>query len=498
MKQNSMPPNRRRKLSVNLPAPGGRRGRQSAEHSAGALGIPDSMPPNRRRKLSVKLKLTLWFTAFMAGTAGLCLGLILMINGQVARSETLSVLTITVRDNLSKVHLTQGVLDLDQDFRFYRNEVYLMLYNKNKALLTGETPPGFPVSTPLENGVTKTAAGDGEDFYVFDLWIPSGWEDGLWLRGVIQSPDGHQSLNQIFTMFAIILPFVILLAAVGGYWIARRALRPIEQITQTAESIEQGKDLSRRLNLPAGSDEAGRLGEAFDRMFSRLEKSFEAEKQSASDASHELRTPTAVILAQCAYMEKYGSKPADYQEGIAVIRRKAQKMSDLINHLLDMTRFDFGTRKIQTEDTDLSAMTEILCQEQDTGLKGITIRTRIPEGIHAQIDPHLMSRVIENLLDNARKYGRENGWIQVSLSQKSDKVYLEVEDNGIGIAPEDLEKIWQRFYQANPSRESGSGLGLGLSMVRQIAQLHGGWAKAESRLGEGSRFTIILPVSQPL
>ena len=109
-----------------------------------------------------------------------------------------------------------------------------------------------------------------------------------------------------------------------------------------------------------------------------------------------------------------------------------------------------------------------------------------------------MSRVIENLLDNARKYGRENGWIQVSLSQKSDKVYLEVEDNGIGIAPEDLEKIWQRFYQANPSRESGSGLGLGLSMVRQIAQLHGGWAKAESRLGEGSRFTIILPVSQPL
>ena len=247
-----------------------------------------------------------------------------------------------------------------------------------------------------------------------------------------------------------------------------------------------------------GTGGAGRLGEAFDRMFSRLEKSFEAEKQFASDASHELRTPTAVILAQCAYMEKYGSEPADYQEGIAVIRRQAQKMSDLINHLLDMTRFDFGTRKIQTEDTDLSAMTEILCQEQDTGLKGITIRTRIPEGIHAQIDPHLMSRVIENLLDNARKYGRENGWIQVSLSQKSDKVYLEVEDNGIGIAPEDLEKIWQRFYQANPSRESGSGLGLGLSMVRQIAQLHGGWAKAESRLGEGSRFTIILPVSQPL
>ncbi|HIR05412.1 MAG TPA: HAMP domain-containing histidine kinase [Candidatus Copromonas faecavium] len=446
-----------------------------------------------RGRISIKLKMTLWVAAFMILTAGLCLGLVLMISGRVARREAVSVLTITAREQVSGVSLADGQLILDEDFSFYKNDVYFLLYNKNQALLAGQTPPGFSVSTPFENGVTRLAEGEDGNFYVFDLWIPSGWEDGTWLRGVMRAADGGQTEHQILAIFSLIMPVVILTAALGGYLIARRALRPIEQITMAAESISGGKDLSRRIGLRRGKDEVGRLAAAFDQMFERLEQSFEAEKQFASDASHELRTPTAVIVAQCSYLEKYAQQPEDYKEGVAVIHRQADKMTQLINQLLDMTRLDFGTRKLNLEEIDFSAFLTAVCEEEDTGERGISISMDIPGGIRANVDESLFSRVIHNLMENARKYGKEGGWIRVSLSCGEKTVILKVEDNGIGIDEAHLNKIWQRFYQVSTSRESGAGLGLGLSMVRQIVHLHGGEVSAESRPGEGSMFTVILP-----
>lgn len=446
-----------------------------------------------RGRISIKLKLTLWVTAFMVLTAAVCLGLILAVSGQVSRREAENLLTVTVREQIGGVHLSDGQLSLDPDFSFYKNGVYFLLYNKNRAMLSGQTPPGFPVGTPLENGIARPVSGEGGEFYVYDLWIPSGWEDGTWLRGAVQIPDGTQTAGQILTLFSIAVPVIVFLAAAGGYLIARRALRPIEQIAQAAESISGGKDLSRRIGMAERKDEIGRLAAAFDRMFSRLEQSFEAEKQFASDASHELRTPTAVIVAQCSYMEKYADRPEDYKEGVAVIRRQADRMTQLINQLLDMTRLDFGTRRLELADLDFSSFLEAACEEEDTGVRGISMETDIMPGIHAKIDGNLFSRVIHNLLENARKYGKENGWIRVSLKKEDGKMILKVEDNGIGIEAEYLDKIWKRFYQVNASRESGSGLGLGLSMVDQIVKLHHGTISAESRPGEGTCFTVILP-----
>ena len=244
---------------------------------------------------------------------------------------------------------------------------------------------------------------------------------------------------------------------------------------------------------PHTGDEAGRLAGSFDRMFERLEQSFEAEKQFTSDASHELRTPTAVILSQCSFAEKYGETREDYQEAISVIHRQADKMSLLISRLLDITRLDLGSQKLKRESVDFSEMIALICEEQDSGGRDISLSADISPGVIVDGDPFLLSRAAVNLLENARKYGREGGRIRVRLAQDGAEAVLTVEDDGIGIAPENLEKIWQRFYQADPSRGEQSGLGLGLSMVRQIAELHGGSAEAESELGKGSRFTVRIP-----
>ncbi len=325
-----------------------------------------------------------------------------------------------------------------------------------------------------------------------DFWIPSGWEDGVWLRGVLANPGGSQSVGNIFTLFSIVLPFFILAAALGGYFIVKGALAPISRIARTAEAISGGKDLKSRIGTPGGSLEVNQLASAFDSMFERLEQSFEAEKQFTSDASHELRTPTSVILAQCSFVEKHGDDIEDYQEAIQVIDRQARKMSLLIERLLEMTRLDLGTQKLRVDRVDLSDMCTVLCEEQDTGERGISISTEIEDGVTVAGDQLLLSRVIVNLLDNARKYGKENGHIFLRLYKKKEFAVLEVEDDGIGIEKDRLEKIWQRFYQADDARGTGSGLGLGLSMVQQIVRLHGGELSVESTAGAGSLFTVCL------
>lgn len=444
-----------------------------------------------RRRLSLKLKLTLWFAACMAGIAALCLGFVLLMSGRVSRSEAYNLLDVTVRGNLSDVSLSEdGKVELGADFGFYKNGVYLLLYHKNGSLLSGQVPPGFPVREELENGVKRAVSGEAGSFYVFDLWIPSGWENGLWLRGVVQQADTNQETAGIIAMFGLIFPFVILSAALGGYMIARRAMEPIEQVIGAADSISEGKDLSRRIEAPEGTDEAGRLAGAFNRMFARLEDSFEAEKQFASDASHELRTPTAVILAQCGYLKKYAETPEEYREGVEVIDRQGQRMSRLIDRLLDMTRLEFGTRKPNFSRMDFSQMTAVICEERDTMERGISIETKIEPDVIVRADPDLLSRVVGNLLDNARKYGKDGGHILVCLREDGENAVLTVEDDGIGISAEHLDKIWKRFYQVKSSREDGAGLGL--SMVKQIMELHGGSVGVESVPGEGSRFIVTL------
>lgn len=446
-----------------------------------------------RRRLSVKLKLTLWFTCFMGLIAGICLGLVLMVSGQVAKKEAYAILSLTVRDNLSEVALLDGKLHLSTEFSFYQNEVSFLIYNKNKALLSGQIPPSFSVDTELENGVTKFVPDGSEGFYVLDFWIPSGWEDGVWLRGVLPNPGSSRMVHTIVTVFCWILPFFVLSASVGGYLVAKRTLAPISAITEMAERISEGKDLTRRIGLPEGKDEVSRLASAFDNMFARLEQAFEAEKQFTSDASHELRTPTAVIVAQCAYVKKHADSLKEYREAVEVIERQAGKMSQLIERLLDLTRMDLGTQKFHMERLDFSSMVCVLCEEQDTGVRGISILTQIEEGVVIQADSFLISRVVLNLLENARKYGKENGTIVVRLFSENRNAILEVEDDGIGIEEEHLDKIWQRFYQVEKSRGENSGLGLGLSMVRQIVELHKGTICVKSVFGLGSCFTVIFP-----
>ena len=443
------------------------------------------------KRFSIKIKITLWYLLLMVIMMVMVLGFIVAISNSVTSQTAINQISAAVHSNLEQLDMTDGKLQVGEDFRFYQSGIYTVVYSSNETLLAGQLPLDFNEVGEFENGETRIVSVGDEDFYVLDLWRAFGWDNGVWVRGIMEVPESMTMIENLLMMAGVAMPLFILLSTLGGYWIAKRAFRPLEEIIATADSINEAADLSARIETPTGNNEFTRLAKTFDRMFERLEASFEAEKQFTADASHELRTPISVIKGACEYGMKYDETPEERQETITMIHRQAEKMSTLVSELLSMTRLDQGTERANFTEADLSALIKSICQEQTE--EGYTLHCDIEENIIALIDVSLISRLLQNLLDNAVKYGRPNGSIWVSLCKREGEIQLSVKDDGMGIPAEHQEKIWQRFYQADPSRSGDNGAGLGLSMVKKIAEIHGGYMSLTSEEEKGSTFTLHLP-----
>lgn len=444
------------------------------------------------KRFSVKLRLTLWITLLMFLLTALVLVCMVAVSRDVVTENAYDQLTSVVQSNISGISKENGSLTFAEGFSFTQNGVYTTVYSDAGALLAGQLPLGFPEGVAFENGISRPVEGENGDFYVLDLHLPFSWEDGVWVRGIIAAPDVADVLDDLTGIALLLLPLMVVISGVGAYLLARSTFRPIDRIINAAETIGEGRDLSRRIGLPPGRDEISRLGQAFDSMFARLETSFEAEKQFTSDASHELRTPTAVILAQCEDARRHAETPEQYAQAVEVIERQARRMSGLIAQLLQMTRLEQGTQRAAFERADLSALTEVICEETPTA--DAVLQIDIQPDIEADFDVTLVSRLLQNLLNNAVRYG--GGHIWVTMRRDGADAVLSVRDDGAGIPADLQDKIWQRFYQADASRSGENGAGLGLPMVRQIAALHGGTVSLTSAPGKGSCFTFRFPTEQ--
>ena len=445
------------------------------------------------RKASVKLKITLWITLLMTILFLFLVAFTLFISRTVVLSSARQQLISTTRNSVGNISFSQGKLSTTEGFSFYQNGVSILVYSQAESLLAGQLPVSFTAKEPFQSGQVRTVEGASISYVVLDLWLPSSWEEGVWVRGLMEVPRNEQTTGNLIKIAAIALPVFILLTAVGGYLLVRRAFRPLEQISATAQAMGEAKDLSRRIGLPPGRDEFSRLAQTFDQLFARLERSFEAEKQFTADASHELRTPVSIIKGACEYGLKYDETPEERQEPLEMIARQAEKMAQLIGQLLSMTRLDQGTEGARLEPVDLGVLVEGLIRER--GYEEDKLFLSVSPGVKVRGDGALLARLTENLVENAFKYGKPEGHVWVTVKSQGEEGILEVRDDGIGIPKDQQEKIWQRFYQVDPSRsDESNGVGLGLSMVRQIAQLHGGTVTLDSVEGIGSAFALHLPL----
>lgn len=443
--------------------------------------------------MSVKLRVTAWFTLMVLLMAALVLVFVLVINDRAAIDDPAARLIGLVRDNADEVEFDNGRFDWD-DLESYERGVYCAFYNAEGEYLRGALKDGWKTGLPLDNGALRSFQAEGREILVYDCYVDMDFT-GLWIRGMAAADDSSGLMHVIITLTLCILPVLLILAVGGGWLIAGAAFRPMEQIIAAAESISDGSDLSRRVALRRGASEMRRLSDCFDSMFERLERSFKAERQFTSDASHELRTPITVILAQCDRARRKDGSREDHLRSIGVIETQARRMSELVQSLLSLTRMQLGTERCPMKRAELSGFV-LSCAEDfvPADSRGMELSVDIEPGIGTEFNQALLSRLVQNLLDNAYKYGREGGNIRLELKKEGAFALLSVTDDGPGIAGEHQELIFRRFWQLDASRGENGGTGLGLAMVREIAQFHGGEAKVESEPGKGAKFVVSLPI----
>ena len=447
------------------------------------------------KRLSIKVRVTLWYTLFMLVLTMAVLMLLLQIGGQQITASTKNRLEQVVSKNLKEIEYDEREgLDIDDDLNAFEDGVYLILYDEEGNHLFGQLPGGLKAEqTPvLINGEVQELTVEAVKWQVFDIYEPLSEDKAVWLRGMISQSDAESGLNIVLRLSMLLLPLFVILIALGGYYITYRAFVPVEKMRMTAEEIVGGSDLSRRIGLTGGKDEIYQLADTFDQMLDRIEDSFEREKQFTSDVSHELRTPVSVIKAQAEYALRHDDPSGDMKERLDTILKQSGKMSGMISQLLMLSRADQGREKIQKESIDLSELVEIIAEEERerSESRNIKIITDCQPNLHMIGDETLLMRCFMNLIENAITYGRDGGNIWINLAEEESHISGYIRDDGIGIREEILPKIWERFYQADPSRtasDEGSS-GLGLSMVRWIVEAHEGSITAESRYGEGTTF----------
>ena len=309
--------------------------------------------------------------------------------------------------------------------------------------------------------------------------------------------DFYSALHRFATLLVVSIPILLLGAAAGGYWISRRALAPVDQITQTARNISV-QNLSSRLIVPQTGDELQRLSETLNSMFERLEAAFKKIIQFTADASHELRTPVAVMRTRTELSLRKPRSADEYRETVAQVHSELEKTSELVEGLMLLARADYGIEALQLATADLREIVREVCSQGKTlsEAKAIDFREQIPgQPVWVKADAHALRRLFLILIDNAIKYTPKRGRVEVVVGQENGFAIGEIRDTGIGIAAEDLPNVFERFYRADKarSRESG-GVGLGLSIGRWIAEAHGGTIEVHSSLGGGSIFKLRLPL----
>ena len=448
-----------------------------------------------KKVTSIKTRITIWYTTLMFVLIFVVLSLVGGLSYQLSIDsvEKDVILQVTqVKENLSRRQ--PGVFEVVENKEEFKN---VSIYGMDGKYLVGQYIYDV-VNIPFEEGVPRRENVDGKEYIVYDMKMPGppGKHGGFWIRGVESLNSTILLGRSAIVIMLIIIPLILLLTALGGYYITKRAFRPVNNIVKTANDISHQKDISRRIEIAPDSkeDELHHLSVTLNNMLDKIENLIIQEKQFTSDASHELRTPISVILAQGEYLLDI-AKDEKEKELAQTIADKSKQISKLVSRLLLFARIDQHRQKFNKEKVDLGVIIDVAIDSMKelASHKGILLFSNVPESTIVDADESLLLSAITNLISNGIKYGKESGHVSVSASKIGDRTEIVVADNGVGISKEHIDKIWTRFYRVDDVRndEYGSS-GLGLSMVKSIIELHGGEITVKSCLGCGTEFKIML------
>ena len=434
------------------------------------------------RKVSLTFKITLWYTTFIVLLIGSLIIGTFFVSDSVVESEAKKKLIDEV------VEISSGA----DKFTPYEDGVTLSVYDKDGNLVAGSVPRNFKVNDFSLGAISEYKDVNHNKYLYYDSETSSArLGNGKYVRGIVQVTNNINGWI-LPIIISIGSPFIIMIIMYGGYLIIRSSLKPVRDMTKTAEAIANSNDLSKRIYIEEGNDEVHKLGKVFNEMLETLENSSKRERQFSSDVSHELRTPIAVIMAESEYGSKYTDSIEEAKESFSAIERQSKRMTSMINQILELARLDsrleIPKQKFQLSDKIKHTLEDYKILFDN---KNIKLSITIEENISIYANEALIMRMIDNLLSNALKYAETE--VTVCLV-KRNRIIFEVADDGIGINDEEKINIWNRFYKVDKSRTTteDNSSGLGLSITKKIVELHDGKIAIIDNKPNGARFIVNL------
>ncbi len=458
----------------------------------------------------IRTRLTLWYVAILAAAlliygGSTCAIVLLQLRTQVdqlAIEDLETVEGILTFGADQKLHVREDYHDhpyseeMEERYLEVRAEDGTLLYRNEhlgERALGGKPEPGEGVNTYSPR---SGRLADGTRIRLISRQHMINGHPTL-IRLAFSEEPMWQRFWQLAIGLLIGLPFALGVAGAGGYFLARRALGPVERMARRAREIS-AEQLGARLHVENPQDELGLLAHAFNETLARLEQSFEQLKRFTSDASHELRTPLTAIRSVGEVGLQREGNPEHYREVIGSMLEEAEHLGRLVENLLTISRADSGQIRLQKSALNLTplvreaaSLLEVLAEE-----KGQSVSIDGDAAIGVNADPVVLRQIVINLLDNAIKYSPRGGRISVRIGQKdANTVCVEVEDSGSGIPAQHRDKVFDRFYRIDDARSrDAGGAGLGLAIAKWGAEAHGGKLELESR-EVGCVFRLLLPVS---
>jgi heavy metal sensor kinase len=352
----------------------------------------------------------------------------------------------------------------------------------------------------LQSGY-QTASRPGDDTQWRTYTEPVRGVDGsirAWLQ-VTQPLDMLTNTQQdVRDQLMLIIPFTLLVLGAGGYFLASRALRPIDRITQTAGTIS-ASDLSRRIEYRGPRDEVGRLAETFNAMLARLQAAFERERRFSADTAHELRTPLSVLKGSLNVALSRERTPIEYRSTLTDLRSSVERLISLSSDLLALSRLEQRRLEGVMGTVNLTDLLESILEQYQplAAARNIELSIHLPPVLVVPGYSDALMRLFINLVDNAVKYTPVGGKITIEAGQVDDIAHVCLFNSTDNLQEADIPRLFERFYRADSSRSrSSGGTGLGLSIAREIAQAHGGRISARLKPGEGIEFKVEVPVER--
>jgi heavy metal sensor kinase len=347
-------------------------------------------------------------------------------------------------------------------------------------------------------GFGKATAKDGSRYRFLSLPMPPGILPQPAIVHIGRSMELQEGVMHEYLLFYIYsVPLILAISVALGWFFASRALKPFEEITETAEKINY-ENLNAKIETAHKEDEIQRLVQSFNAMVKRLDDSFRQMRKFNADAAHELRTPLAILQGETEVALRLQNLPEELRSVLASNLEELDRLTRIVNDLLTLSEAEAGTRVPEKKPTDIKELLEDLVDQMRllASDRNLRIDVQCSSELWIDADKLWIRRAVLNLLDNAIKYSKDRGTIEVLAGREDSNVKLRVRDSGIGIHPADLPYIFDRLYRADPARSRVSGgAGLGLALVKWIVEAHGGTIRVDSVPDRGTTFEICLPVS---